>query len=82
MHPLIEKDLWNFGKEKFLEKDMLAIREEARDRRALKSSVRSCIIRDARERENTKEVNVPSDIDYMSSLQKKVRSVPNNLGLS
>ena len=65
-----------------MKKDMLAIREEARDRRALKLSVRSCIIRDARERENTKEVNVPSDIDYMSSLQKKVRSVPNNLGLS
>ena len=82
MHALIGEDLYELGKEKWKQRDIVGMREEACLRLRKKGRVRSCIINGISDaKSKASEAVIRADIDSKLSSQKWVRTHANNLDL-
>ena len=81
MSSLIGKNVYTIGKEKLLEKDIVAVRLEAERRREKKSRVRGCILRNILECINGVTFERPPHSDIIPTWQQFVRGRQNNLGI-
>ena len=81
LSPLIGKDLYNIGREKFAKTDIVTIRAEADQRREKKVQVRACILQSIVESICGAIFRRPDHVSNIPSWQQIVRSTANNLGL-